>query len=60
MWKSCKMDDSFIILFFFLNFLSISMGYYLVLDEVEWRDCKFFEVICIEDLLLDVLSIVND
>ena len=54
------MDDSLITSFFLLNSSSTSTGYYSALDEVERKDCKLPEVICIEDSPLDVSSTVNE
>lgn len=54
------MDDSLIASLFLLNSSSTSTGYCSALDEVERRDSKLPEVICIEDSPLDVSSTVNE
>ena len=54
------MDDSLIASFFLLNSSSTSTSYCSALDEVERRDSKLPEVICIEDSPLDVSSTVNE
>lgn len=54
------MDDSFIASLFLLNSSSSSTGYCSALDEVERRDSKLPEVICIEDSPLAVSSTVDE
>lgn len=54
------MDDGLIASLILLNSSSTSTGYCSALDEVERRDSKLPEVICIEDSPLDVSSTVNE
>lgn len=54
------MDDSLITSFFLLNSSSSSTSYCSALDEVERKDSKLPEVICIEDSPLNVSSTVSE
>ena len=54
------MDDSLFASLLLLNSSSASTSYCSALDEVERKDCKLPEVICIDDSPLDVSSTVNE